>query len=100
MRMKIDDDAGLIRPIKRKTDPDAGPDAMMVMIRNNLDHLLKSNQTGKSAGFDMGLFTLYQIKDKKGETLTLSGPFLGSPHAVMGMEKLIALGAKRIWVLG
>jgi uridine phosphorylase len=98
--MKIDENAGLIRPMKRKTDPDVGPDAMMVMIRNDLDHLLKSNHTGKLARLDMGLFTLYQIKDKNGETLALSGPFLGSPHAVMGMEKLIALGAERIWVLG
>ena len=98
--MKTDDNAGLIRPMKRKTDPVSGRDAMMVMIRNDLDRLLKSNHTGNSDRFDMGLFTLYQIEDKKGETLTLSGPFLGSPHAVMGMEKLIALGAERIWVLG
>jgi len=96
----INDDVGLIRPMKRKTDPEVGRDAMLVMIRNDLDRLTKSNPTRHASRYDMGLFTLYQVKAEKGATLSLSGPFLGSPHAVMGMEKMIALGAERFWMLG
>ena len=91
---------GLIRPRKGKSDPAVGPDAVMVMIRNDLDYLLSLNGSDKTDQYDMGFFDLYRIMTENGATLFLSGPFLGAPQAVMGMEKLIALGASRMWVLG
>jgi len=72
----------------------------MLLIRTDLDYLLSLNPSGKTARYDMGIFQLYRIMHKNDGPLFLSGPFLGAPHAVMGMEKLIALGANRIWVLG
>jgi len=97
---KTDLDEGLIRPMKRKNDPVVGPDAILVMIPSELDYLVKLSQTKKMGRFDMGFFDLYQTKDGTTGPLTLSGPFLGAPQAVMGMEKIIALGAERFWVLG
>ena len=97
---KTDNDAGLIRPMKRKTDPLLSPEAMMVMIPTDLDYILKLNQARKITRVDMDFFKLYQIKDGIIGPFILSGPFLGAPQAVMGMEKMIALGAKRFWVLG
>ena len=91
---------GLIRPRKGKSDPTVGPDAVLVMIRNDLDYLLSLNSPDKTDRYDMGFFNVYRIMTEEGAPLFLSGPFLGAPHAVMGMEKLIALGASRIWVLG
>ena len=94
-------DEGLVRPMKRKGDPDLGPDAVLAIISNDLDYLVELTQHRRNAVFDLGNFRLYQIRGRKGGgCLSLAGPFLGSPHAVMGMEKLIALGAERIWVLG
>ena len=100
MTGKIDLDEGLIRPIKRKSDPVIGPDAMLVMIPSELDYLVKLSQAKKMGRFDMNSFDLYQTKDGTEGPLTLSGPFLGAPQAVIGMEKIVALGAERIWVLG
>lgn len=91
---------GLIHPRKRKSDPVVGPDAVLVLIRTDLDYLLTLNASAKTVPYDMGIFKLYRIMHENGGSLSLAGPFLGAPHAVMGMEKLIVLGAKRIWVLG
>jgi uridine phosphorylase len=93
-------DEGLVRPMKRRGDPDLGPDAMLAIISNDLDYLAKLTQGRKRDVFDLDHFRVYQLRDKKEECFSIVGPFLGAPHAVMGMEKIIALGAKRIWVLG
>ena len=98
MNRKTEDNEGLIRPMKGKTDPDVGPDAILVMIRSELEYLVKVSKN--VASFDMGFFKLYLSKSDKKVFSTFTGPFLGAPQAVMGMEKIIALGAKRIWVLG
>ncbi len=49
---------------------------------------------------DASLRQIYMVTHGPPRGLTVCGPFLGAPHAVMGLEKLIALGAKRFWVLG
>ena len=95
-------DEGLIRPTKRKADPGVGPDAIMAMIPSGLDFLVKTSHAKKVPLFDMNFYHLYQYRAKLGTKvlLTLLGPFLGAPQAVMAMEKMIALGAKRVWVIG
>ena len=100
MSRNINQDEGLIRPKKRKSDPDVGPDTIMVMIPSDLDFLVKTSHAQKIPCVDTNFFDLYQTKGGAKGSLTISGSFLGAPQAVMGMEKLIALGAKRIWVLG
>ena len=100
LRAIPESDEGLVRPMKGKGDPDLGSDAMLAIISNDLDYLAELTQDRKRAVFDLDHFRLYQLSDKKEGCFSLVGPFLGSPHAVMGMEKIIALGAKRIWVLG
>lgn len=90
---------GLISPVKGRSDPQLGPDAVMVMIPSDLEYLVTLCRGGKTTPFNLTFFTLYQV-ERNGVRLSLSGPFLGSPQAVMGLEKLIALGAKRIWISG
>jgi purine-nucleoside phosphorylase len=92
-------DKGLIRPEKRKSDPEIGPDAIMALIPSDLEYLVKISKGRKITTFNMNFFSLYQVIGM-GRNLGFAGPFLGSPQAVMGLEKLIALGAERIWVLG
>jgi uridine phosphorylase len=91
---------GLIRPMKRRWDPEVGPDVLMVMIPVDVEYLLKRAPLGNLACLDQGFFKIHQVRREGGNPLTLCGPFLGAPQAVMGMEKLIALGARRVWVLG
>ena len=93
-------DVGIIQPARGKGEPSVGPDALMVMIPSTLKYLVQLTKAEKLHTKDMYLHHFYQAKVGSEPPLTLSGPFLGAPHAVIGMEKLIVLGAKRIWVLG
>jgi purine-nucleoside phosphorylase len=93
-------DEGLIRPTKRTAEPTVAPDAIMAMIPGDIMHLLERNPDGFGPACDQGFFKIHPFHEKGNNLLTLCGPFLGAPQAVMGMEKLIALGARRIWVLG
>ena len=100
MKIHFDSNEGLIRPMKRKSDPELGPDVLMSMISSDLDYLVKSSQAHKIFSSGAGFCSIYRANNGLKGHLTLSGPFIGAPQAVMGMEKMIALGAERIWVLG
>jgi len=100
LNLTTENDEGLIKPLKGVSDPEITPDAIMVMTPSDLDYLVKALQGGELTRTHMNVFDLYQTVNGEGSNLNLAGPFLGAPQAVMGMEKLIALGAKRIWVFG
>lgn len=92
---------GIIQPIKGRDDPDVALDALMIMIPSELKYLVDKAQAKRVPLSGMTLNRLYQVLDLFNRPLlSLSGPFLGAPQAVMGMEKLVACGAKRIWLLG
>ncbi len=91
---------GLIRPIKRRTDPAIGPNALQILIGMDLDYLVRHKGPDHFERHNLDFFRLYRAKDTIGGSLSLCGPFLGAPQAVMGLEKMIALGARNIWVLG
>jgi purine-nucleoside phosphorylase len=91
---------GLIRPGKKSSDPVVAPDVLMAMIPPDVTYLRDRNRAGFTTAFDQVFFKIHPFHDQDKNPLTLCGPFLGAPQAVMGMEKLIALGAQRIWVLG
>ncbi|MFH1487621.1 MAG: nucleoside phosphorylase [Pseudomonadota bacterium] len=96
----IQQNEGIVRPIKRLKDPELGPDIILAMIQADRDYVLSLNREGAVTRHPMGSFELYQIKTDHGQKTAIAGPFIGSPHAVMGMEKAVALGAKRIWAFG
>ncbi len=100
MSRKPKDSEGIICPVKGKGDPRIGPDALMVMIPSELKSLVLKANAVKIPFGDMSLYNLYQTNEEVGSGITLSGPFLGAPHAIIAMEKLIVLGVKRVWVLG
>jgi uridine phosphorylase len=91
---------GIVGPIKTRKDPALGPDIILAMIQADRDYLLSLNRVGAVTQHHMGSFELYQLKTDHGQETAIAGPFVGSPHAVMGMEKAVALGAKRIWAFG
>ncbi|HOP48814.1 MAG TPA: nucleoside phosphorylase [Desulfobacteraceae bacterium] len=93
-------DTGIIYPVKGKADPRIGPDAIMVMIKSDLNYLVKISNAEKLSFSEMDLYNLYSIFSGHSNKISLAGPFLGAPHAVIALEKMIVLGAKRIWVLG
>lgn len=96
----IDREEGLIRPRKTNRDPEVGPDVLMVMVPAHLEQLAQRTGLGSFVRFDQIFFKIYRVPRPGRSPLTFCGPFLGAPQAVMGMEKIIALGGRRIWVLG
>jgi uridine phosphorylase len=86
--------------MKHRTDPALGPDAVLVMIASELAYLVGRCRARKRSKSIAGFSELYQTPSNGTASMTLAGPFLGAPQAVMGLEKMIALGAERIWVLG
>ena len=97
MSLTFQSDDAVIQPRKGKNDPTLGPDVLMVVIPQDLERLSKLKPMD---GFDLGFFKIFRLKDHTRGSLALTGPFLGAPQAVMVMEKIIALGAKRICVFG
>jgi len=94
------DDEGIIQPRKGRRDPALGSDVIMAMIPSDLDYLAHRTGAGKSPFHDSGLYRLYVKEEKNSPVLAIAGPFTGAPHAVIALEKLIVLGAKRVWILG
>ena len=100
MTGKTNNSEVIIYPLKGKNEPAVGRDALMVMNSSTLSYLAKAVNAKDMLFNDKSLYHLYQTGDDAKRPVTIAGPFLGAPHAVIGMEKLIALGAKRIWILG
>lgn len=100
MKKKTPNDTVIISPVRGKNEPAVGPDALMVFIPDEINYLVQVAKAHEISLSDMSMYHLYQTDDRSGPPLTISGPFLGAPHAVIALEKLIVLGAERIWVLG
>ena len=94
------DEEGIIRPHKGRNDPALGSDVIMAMIPSDLAYLAGRTGASKVTFPGSRLVPLYVKEEKETPFLALCGPFTGAPHAVMALEKLIVMGAKRVWVLG
>jgi uridine phosphorylase len=71
----------------------------MALVPQDLDYLLQLCAPKGKTCHHLGFFKIHQVVTETG-ALPLCGPFTGAPQAVMGLEKLIALGVKRLWVMG
>ncbi|MBW1998715.1 MAG: nucleoside phosphorylase [Deltaproteobacteria bacterium] len=99
-RENLPEEEVFIRPTKGKRDPEISGDALMVLVRSELDRILASGKVSSVERWDMFHFNLYRIEYQERAPLIVFGPFTGAPQAVMGLEKVVALGARRIWVMG
>jgi len=91
---------GIIRPVKGKKDPHLGPAALMILLPAELKRLVREAGASEIPFSDTPLYRLYRAETKTVSPVTLAGPFIGAPHAVMGLEKLIVLGARTVLVMG
>ncbi len=99
-RNTLSNDKAIIRPRREKGEPLLGPDAIMVAIPSDLMFMVDLTHAERVAPKTLSPFKLFLAKRGTNSPLALAGPLLGAPQGVMVMEKLIALGAKRVWVLG
>ena len=84
---------GIIKPKKRRRDPEIAEDTIMIIPKREIECFVKEINAKDLGEIDGCLYRLY-LKDN----IAIIGPFLGAPHATIGLERIIALGAKRIWV--
>lgn len=91
---------GIIYAKRGRSDPSLGPDTLFFLLEPQVHRTAKLLRADRLVLNDASLKRIYVKKDNKVCDISVCGPFLGAPHAVMGMEKMIALGAQRFWVLG
>jgi uridine phosphorylase len=89
----------IIFPKKGRKDPTIGPVAVMVAMHKDVHLMRRTMDMGKKPSGSIATSKLYQARHG-GQGVTLVGPMLGAPQAVLIMEKLIVLGARRILFFG
>ncbi|HUU39987.1 MAG TPA: nucleoside phosphorylase [Desulfatiglandales bacterium] len=90
----------VIKPIRDRGEPLICPDAIIVAVPSELKHMVDISRAQRQTKGKSNPFNLFMVKGDNNLPLALAGPVLGAPQGVIVMEKLIALGAKRIWLLG
>lgn len=89
----------IIYPGKGKNEPSIGPVAVMVAMEGDMALVRRAMGIQGRAICRILTSRLYNATCCHQE-ITVVGPMLGAPYAVMILEKLIVLGAKRILFLG
>lgn len=95
----MDRHTAIVNPIKTKNTPRVGPVVVMSSSRADLAPLCQRFDMERSDYRALFISRLYLGRgDCTG--ISLVGPFIGAPYAVMLLETLIAWGAERILFLG
>jgi uridine phosphorylase len=88
-----------INPKKARREPEIGPLALVLAVSGDFILMNQAIRPHGALCFKNPWLRLYQLS-RPPRTLALSGPVLGAPQAVMTLEKLIALGARRVLLVG
>ena len=99
-RIFKDTDNAIIKPRREQGEPLLDQDAIMVVTPSELAFMKDLCRAERVTLKKLSPFKLFVVHRDTDPPLALAGPLLGAPHGVIVMEKLIALGAKRIWLLG
>jgi len=93
-------DDAVVKPVKGKRTPDTGRLAVLVGTAVDLDQLVRS--MGLSAQRPHSLFTsrLFVRDQNDAEPISLVGPIVGAPYAVMLLETLVAWGVRHFFFFG
>jgi uridine phosphorylase len=89
----------IVYPRKGKDDPNIGSVAVMVAMEKDLALMRRSMGIEATATCRILSSRLYEVKDSH-QNVTMVGPMIGAPYAVMILEKLVVLGAKKILFFG
>ena len=96
--MPMNKDDAIVRPVKGRNSSQAGVYA--VMVSNEADLRMLCGQMNLQENHFIKLFMSRLYIDNRQANLTLAGPFIGAPYAVMILETLIARGARKILFFG
>ena len=89
----------IVNPAKPKNAPDLGPVAVMAATRTDLFSLCGLFNFDKNDFYRLMISRLYSDRLHP-DGVSVTGPFVGAPYAVMLLETLIAWGVRKIIFLG
>jgi uridine phosphorylase len=92
-------DNAIIKPLKRKNSPSLGPVAVLMADDKDLRFFCKLLNISED-NFTRLLMSKVYVEDSGKQGLSVAGPFIGAPYAVMLLETLIAWGARKVIFLG
>lgn len=89
----------IINPVKSKNAPAIGPVAVMAATPTDLFTICDLLNFTRD-DFQRLMISRVYIDKSQPEGVSLTGPFVGAPYAVMLMETLVAWGARKILFMG
>jgi purine-nucleoside phosphorylase len=89
----------IVNPAKPKNAPDLGPVAVMAATRPDLFSLCEVFNFNKRDFYRLMISRFY-VDRLQPQGVSLTGPFVGAPYAVMLLETLITWGARKFFFLG
>jgi len=89
----------IVSPRKGRKDPAIGPVVVMAAMQKDLALIRRSMDVSAKAISSIAASRLYR-RNRGDQNVTLVGPMLGAPQAVLILEKLVVLGAKKILFFG
>jgi uridine phosphorylase len=95
----VNEDDAIISPRKGKSSPKLGPVAVMVATETDLSLFCELFNFTENLYRKLFISRLYVGKKSK-SPVSLAGPFIGAPYAVMLLETLIVWGVRNILFLG
>lgn len=91
----------IINPKRGRNSPELGPVAVMAATQPDLSLLCNLFEFSEDSFHPLFNSRLYHDPAKTGmPDISLAGPFVGAPYAVMLMETLIAWGVRKIIFMG
>ena len=97
----MDNTDAIINPMRGKNSPDLGPVAVMAATLPDLSLLCNLLEFSEDSYQPLFMSRLYHNRNEsKAPRISLAGPFVGAPYAVMLLETLIAWGARNIFFVG
>lgn len=92
-------DACAIEPKRSRSDPPLGPLAFLVAVEDDLRPLIREARGRGETVHHNRWLRVFRFEPGS-LTIAFWGPVLGAPQAVMALEKLVALGVRRLLFVG
>lgn len=89
----------LINPKKSRSEPSIDTLALLIPIPGDFQRMNRLCSQAGALCFKNNLLRVYQSAESL-RKITVAGPAVGAPQAIMILEKLIVLGARRVILLG
>lgn len=93
-------DDAVVKPVKGKRTPDTGRRAVLVGTSVDLDQLVRSLDLSTRRPHPLFTSRLYVRARNDAEPVSLVGPIVGAPYAVMLLETLVAWGVRHFFFFG